>query len=164
MNAVSLPKLPDLVEACSDLGVETLTVCTLPPDLRLASPRDAVALTDALTTVAAHLDCDVSLLGRRYYLPDGLAAALMQSSRPGLRLRLAVDYACRPSFLQAGPLAGHASVLLLPRGLEPGNLLRWHFARARRVEADWQRFNPATFPALLSRRPLLLPRSLIATR
>jgi hypothetical protein len=160
MNAASLHHLPALLEACRLLDIETLTVCTLPPDLRLASPPDADALTDALRRVAPLVDCEVRLLGRRYFLPDDLAPALVRGSRSGPRLRLAVDYACRPSLLPRDPDVAEPSLLLLPRGLKPGNLLRWHFARARQAGVDWHHFDAAALRNLLTPS---LPR-LIAAR
>jgi hypothetical protein len=158
-----MARLPALVDACSGLGIETLTVCTLPPDLRLASTRDAAALTDALTRVMPRLDHPATLLGRRFYLPGEIAATAAAAPTAGMQLRLAVDYASRPSLLRCGPGVAEASVLLLPRGLEPGNLLRWHFARARRLEVDWQRLTEDALAGLLSTCHLALPR-LIAAR
>jgi hypothetical protein len=163
MASSSLARLPALVDASSKLGIETLTVCTLPPDLRLASTRDAVALIDALGRVLPALSQKAALVGRRFYLPGEIVSAAEAGPSAGLQLRLAVDYACRPSLLRCGPGVAEASVLLLPRGLEPGNLLRWHFARARRVEVDWQRFPEDALAGLLGSRHLALPR-LIAAR
>jgi hypothetical protein len=163
MASNSLGRLPALADACTGLGIETLTVCTLPPDLRLASTRDAMALIDALGSLVPALTCRTALVGRRFYLPDEIVSGAAAERASGLQLRLAVDYACRPSLLRCGPGVAEASMLLLPRGLEPGNLLRWHFARARRVEVDWQRLTEDALTGLLSIRHLALPR-LIAAR
>ncbi len=166
MGAGDLSHLPALIEACIEREVTTLTVCTLPPDLRLASPRDAVALTDALARVAPDLRrWNTSLIGRRFYLPEAIAAAFSeQASVPDIDLRLAVDYACRPSMLNAGPFVPEAAVLLVPRGLRPGNFLRWQFARAALCAVDWRRFEASTLADVLAgEASSALPR-LIAAR
>ncbi|MGE0059047.1 MAG: hypothetical protein AB7P33_15575 [Dehalococcoidia bacterium] len=165
MAASDLSHLPALVEACAEHEVTTLTVCTLPPDLRLASTRDAVALTDALVQVAPALrPWGTTLIGRRFYLPDALASGFSMRAGSGVDLRIAVDYACRPSMLNAGLVAPNAAVLLVPRGLRPGNFLRWQFARADLSTVEWRRFQASTLAEVLAGPVrIVLPR-LIAAR
>lgn len=164
MGAGDLPHLPALVEASIERAATTLTVCTLPPDLRLASMRDAVALTDALARVAPELTrCNATLAGRRFYLPESLAAAFAGLAADAIDLRLAVDYACRPSMLNPGSLIPAASILLVPRGLRPGNFLRWQFARAALHAVDWRRFDASALADVLDEASVALPR-LIAAR
>jgi hypothetical protein len=162
MSAADLPHLPRLVEACVRAGVETLTVCTLPADLRLAPAAEAGRMVDALVEALRGLpDACIRLEGRRFYLPRRLSA-LEQPWRDGFDLRVAVDYAGRASLLHES--GGDASLLLLPRDLEPGNLLRWQFARALPVCVDWQALDALQIASVIARPVIGRTPRLIAAR
>ena len=137
--------LPSFADICIRNSVETLTVYTLPPDLRLAPSRHAQHLVDKLTEAFEDLDgADLRLVGRRFYLPDHIRRFEGVSDGAQIELRVAIDYAGRPSYLVAPP-----ALALLPDGLDLGNLLRWHFARATKVRVDWPRFDGDDLAALL---------------
>jgi len=151
MRTNDLRHLPELIEACDEAGMTSVTVCTLPPDLRLAPIAEGVALVERLMRAVKVLlpDASMSLVGRRFYLPSSLVEAVAATSRDErVQVRLAVDYACRPSLL--GP--DEAYLLLLPRGHVEGNLLAWQFARAERLEVDWRRFDGGELFDYLHRR------------
>ena len=161
MDAASLSGLPRLASACDELSVETLTVCTLPPDLRLAPVSDAVTMVNALVDALSGLDCRrVSLVGRRYYLPARVTEIVAASmpGRGGPEVRIAVDYACQASLL-GGVEVRPAGLLLVPAGVELGNLLRWHFAGAARALLACPNFDAASLAALLDDLPSRQRRS-----
>jgi hypothetical protein len=162
MGTADLPYLPRLVDACDHAGVESLTLCTIPADLRLAPAAEAGRLVDALVDALCSLPgACIRLEGRRFYLPRRLSG-LEQPWRDGFDLRVAVDYAGRATLLREA--GGDASLLLLPRGLEPGNLLRWQFARVLKAPVDWQDIDVSQLAGLVSLRRVSPSPRLIAAR
>lgn len=149
-DAETLPCLPDLVAACSAAKLTDVTVCTLPSSLRASSPREAGLMLDALAACLPHIrGAHIEIRGSSYYLPCSIRQTIDDASKVGssLKLRLAIDYASQLRVID------EVGLLLLPAGMQPGNLLRWHFARARWVEVDWRRFGPADLSAHLGRQP-----------
>jgi hypothetical protein len=145
MDAGGLAALPGLAAACRALSIESLTVYTQPPDLRLAPPAEATRLADALVEALEPLaDIGPRLAGRRFYLPERLTRLARSGPPDCFAVRVAVDYASKPTFLE-----GRATLALVPDGLELGNLLRWHLMRTAKVRVDWSSFDAEDLATLL---------------